>query len=452
VTDVTDGPVDNVLFITCDSLRYDVWREMQDTLVAGSRLEQTGVSFDRAFATGPGTTPSFPGMLTGTLPLSYGGLGPLTPDRPRVAGVLNEQGFATGGFHSNPFLSTHFNYDEGFDEFEDYQNPLMGVATQIFPRGIEINNPWLERVDDLVNLTGLIKATYRAVTSKPRPYVSAEVITDDSIAWMTDADDPFFCWAHYMDVHHPCHPPAEHRARFGVEHVDIDTVSELYSRLLGDSASLTDEEMAEIRRLYRASIVYVDSQVERLLDALESSGRLDDTLVVFTSDHGELFGEHGQYGKPERMYDELIRVPLVVVNGPTDLSAATDELVSLVDLPPLFHRATGLDVPDEYAGRYPEPGARDHVVAEHEVNGDSVIGVRSDTWLYEIDGILEEERLTDVQTGREVSPGRRADDELRRVRRAANERAAAIDTEIRSPGERRLNADVEARLEELGYR
>ncbi|ELZ46957.1 sulfatase [Halorubrum coriense DSM 10284] len=449
---MTNGSVDNVLLVTCDSLRYDVWKQMQDALVAGPRLEQTGVSFDRAFATGPGTTPSFPAMLTGTLPLSYGGLGPLTAERPSVAALLGDRGFATAGFHSNPFLSTHFNYDRGFDEFEDYQNPLMGVATTVFPRGIEINNPWLERVDDLINLTGFIKTAYRAVASKPRPYVSAEVITDDSIAWMADADDPFFCWAHYMDVHHPCHPPSEYRAEFGVEHVDIDTVSQLYSRLLDDSASLTDAEMADIRRLYRASIAYVDGQVERLLEALESSGRLDDTLVVFTSDHGELFGEHGRYGKPERMYDELIRVPLVVVNGPTDLSAATDELVSLVDLPPLFHRATGLDVPAEYAGRYPEPGARDHVVAEHEVHGDSIVGVRSDSWLYEIDDILDETRLTDLNSGQVVSPESHDDDELRRVQRVATQRASDVGVDSRLPDDRRLKPDVEARLEDLGYR
>ena len=449
---MTEPGIDNVLLITYDSLRYDVWNRMQDELVAGPKLEAEGVHFNRAFATGPGTSPSFPGMLTGTLPLSYGGLGPLTADRPRVATALRERGFSTGGFHSNPFLSTHFNYDSGFDEFRDYQNPLMGVATKIFPRGIEINNPKLERVDDLVNLTGLLKTAYRTVSDKARPYVSAEVITDDSIEWLSGADDPFFCWAHYMDVHHPCYPPAEDRAAFGVEHVDIETVSELYSKLLDDSASLTDSQIEDMRGLYRAAIVYVDRQIDRLLQALESSGRLENTLVVLTSDHGELFGEHGQYGKPERMYDELIQVPLVVVNGPPDLTEATGELVSLLDLPPLFHRAAGLDVPSAYEGRYPEPGARDHVIAEHEVDGEAVVGVRSDDWLYEIDQIESEHRLTDLETGRAVPVGSRADAESTRVEQIARARIDSVGNEAEPLGEARLDEDVEARLEDLGYR
>jgi arylsulfatase A-like enzyme len=414
-------------------------------------MERRGVHFDWAFATGPGTTPSFPAMLTGTLPLSHGGLGPLTADRPRVAELLREEGFATGGFHSNPFLSTHFNYDRGFDEFEDYQNPLMGVATKVFPRGIEINNPKLRRVDDIVNLTGLVKSAYRAVSSKPRPYVDAEVVTDDSLAWLAEAEPPFFCWTHYMDVHHPCHPPAEYRARFGVDHVDVDTVSELYSKLLDDSASLTDDQLADMRGLYRAAIAYVDGQVGRLLEALEASGRLAETLVVFTSDHGELFGEHGQYGKPERMYDELTRVPLVVVNGPSGLADATDELVSLLDLPPLFHRAAGLSVPPAYTGRCPTAATRDHVVAEHSVNDQPVVGVRSDEWLYEVDRIRDERRLTAVPSGRQVSPDRH-EAETERIRRLAHRRVEDVEGEGTTTENHRLDADVAARLEDLGYR
>ncbi|WP_434530806.1 sulfatase-like hydrolase/transferase [Haloarcula sp. NS06] len=203
---MTDDTVDNVLLITYDSLRYDTWDQIQSSLVAGPKLEQAGVSFEKAFATGPGTSPSFPGILTGTLPLSYDGLGPLIEERPRVAVELRNRGFSTAGFHSNPFLSSHFEYDVGFDEFKDYQNPMMGIATRIFPRGIEINNPKFERIDNLINLTGIIKSAYRHISGKSRPYVSAEVITDDTISWLRDADRPFFCWAHYMDVHHPCFP------------------------------------------------------------------------------------------------------------------------------------------------------------------------------------------------------------------------------------------------------
>jgi arylsulfatase A-like enzyme len=450
--------VENVLLVTIDSLRYDTWREMSPSLAAAPRLQSEGLEFARAFATGPGTTTSFPGMLTGTLPLSHGGLGPLTESRPRVAAEFRRRGFRTGGFHSNPYLSTHFAYDTGFTSFEDYQNPLIGVATQIFPRGIEINNPKLKRVDDVLNLTGMLKAGYRLVSGKSRPYVNAEVITDDTIAWLDEVDEPFFGWAHYMDVHHPCHPPREDRAAFGVEHVDNETVSELYSSLIRDPRSLSEGDIDDMLALYRAAVTYVDRQVGRLLDALRRKGVLDETLVVLTSDHGELFGEHGQYGKPERMYDELIRIPLVVMNCPDSLTVPTDELVSLLDLPPLFHAAVGADVPTTYEGVVPEVDGRRYVVAEHEVDGDPIVGVRSDRWLYEADEIAGERRLIDPETGEVVgdATGENEDEEAAMVAEVARDRLrtvrSSMDADRRTEEAEDLTRDVEERLEDLGYR
>lgn len=444
--------VENVLLVTVDSLRFDAWRTLQPDLTAGPTLEREGASFERAFATGPGTTPSFPAMLTGTLPLSHGGLGPLSESRPHVATELRNRGFATAGFHSNPYLSAAFNYDVGFDTFEDYQNPLMGVATRLFPRGIEINNPRLERLDEMLNLTGLLKTAYRQVSGKSRPYVNAEVITDDTVDWLTDTREPFFCWAHYMDVHHPCHPPRRFRDAFGVGDVDTETVSTLYSRLIRDPETLTESDVADLVGLYRAAVQYVDEQVDRLLRTLRETGRFDDTLVVFTSDHGELFGDHGQYGKPERMYDELLQVPLVVVNAP-DALCPTDRLVSLLDLPPLWHAVLDEPVPPAFEGVVPGRRRRAFVVAEHEVAGDAIVGVRSENWLYERDEIREERRLFDVGSMRRVDLETVIDEEARRTVRAGDDRMETVRRErTTEPVERELSDDVEDRLEELGYR
>lgn len=443
----------NVLLITVDSLRYDFWESLKPSLDTGPALEADGTSFSRAFATGPGTSPSFPAMLCGTLPLSYGGLGPLLESRPRVASQLRERGYATGGFHSNPFLSRHFDYEVGFDEFEDYQNPLMGVAMRVFPRGIELNNPVLERVDDLVNMTGLIKTAYHRFRGKPRPYVAAEVITDDAIKWLGRTQGPFFGWVHYMDVHHPCHPPSEDRAAFGVEDIDSETVSDLYSTMINDPDSLTDRQTAILENLYKAAIRYVDRQIGRLVTELKEQGRYEDTLLILTSDHGELFGDHDQYGKPERMYDELLRVPLVIANTPDSMALTGEELVSLLDLPPLWHEMLGEEIPPAYEGIVPGRQTREYVLAEHEVGGAPIVGVRSDNWRYEIDQIREETRFVDLSTRQQVDPATaNLGSEAQTVISAAEERIEQLDGPARSAPEPQLNDDVKARLEDLGYR
>jgi len=443
----------NVLLVTIDSLRYDFWESMKPSLSVGPTLETDGTSFSRAFATGPGTSPSFPAMLCGTLALSYGGLGPLSESRPRVASELRERGYATGGFHSNPFLSRHFDYQVGFDEFKDYQNPLMGVAMRVFPRGIELSNPALKRIDDYVNLTGLIKTAYHRFQGKPRPYVGAEVITDDAVEWLERTREPFFGWVHYMDVHHPCHPPSEDRAAFGVEDIDSETVSDLYSTMINDPDSLTSQQKGTLENLYMAAIRYVDRQVGRLVTTLKEQGRYEDTILILTSDHGELFGAHDQFGKTERMYDELLHVPLVIVNAPDSMALSGDELVSLLDLPPLWYDALGEEIPAPYEGIIPGEQTRDYVIAEHEAGGAPIVGVRSENWRYEIDQIREEIRLVDLSTHQRVDPETSTlSSEARTIISVAEDRIEQLDGTATSVAEPQLDDDVEARLEDLGYR
>ncbi len=326
----------------------------------------------------------------------------------------------------------------------------MGIATKIFPRGIEINNPNLKRIDETLHVTDAIKKTYQLVKGKPRPYVSAEVITDDTIEWMKRTDDPFFCWAHYMDVHHPCHPPEEYREANGVADVTQSEVSELYSALLREPESLSETDIKDLCRLYEGAIQYVFDQINRIIIHLKEASKFENTLIIITSDHGELFGEYDQYGKPERMYDELLHVPLFVANGPDYLENATDQLVSLLDIPPMIHEALDLDIPDEYEGQRPgvDP-EREYIMAEHEVNGNIIVGARSKNWLYEGDEIHDEHRLFDLRDNRFERVAIEEHPDVT-VRKAVLDRLDELDVETRRL-EDEVEGDVEDRLEDLGY-
>jgi arylsulfatase A-like enzyme len=364
---------------------------------------------------------------------------------------LAEADRATGAFQCNPFLSTHFNYDVGYNEFTDYQNPLMGIATKIFPRGIEINNPKLRRVDDVLHLTDAIKKSYQLVKGKPRPYVSAEVVSDDTIEWLDKTGQSFFCWTHYMDVHHPCFPPEEYRERYDITDVTQTDVSDWYSALLRDPETLSEKEIHNLETLYKAAIEYTFDQIDRIITHLKDTGRYEDTLIILTSDHGELFGEYGQYGKPERMYDELLHVPLVVANGPQHLEDAKDDLVSLLDIPPLIHDALGVEIPEAYDGRLPgekKSQPREYILAEHEVEGDVIVGARSEDFLYESDEIHGEHRLFDLRDGFEQVDCDHP--EATSVRTAVHSRLDELNVEANY-----LQSDIddntESRLEDLGY-
>jgi arylsulfatase A-like enzyme len=220
--------------------------------------------------------------------------------------------------------------------------------------------------------------------------------------------------------------------------------------MLREPETLSNEEIRDLRTLYEAAIEYTYDQINRIIKHLKDTGRYEDTLIILTSDHGELFGEYGQYGKPERMYDELLHIPLIVANGPDYLEDAKDDLVSLLDVPPLIQDALGLEVPEEYEGRIPgkdEP--REFVMAEHEVEGEVIVGARSENWLYEGDEIQNEHRLFDLRDGgfeqvERDHPGGQI------VREAVLARLGELDVEARYlQGD--VETDVEDRLEDLGY-
>jgi arylsulfatase A-like enzyme len=253
-----------------------------------------------------------------------------------------------------------------------------------------------------------------------------------------------------MDVHHPCFPPKEYRENHGVVDVSQSEVSNWYSSLLREPDTLSNEEIQKLKDLYQAAIDYTNDQIGRIINHLKESGRYEDTLVIITSDHGELFGEYGQYGKPERMYDELLHVPLLVVNGPDYLEEATKDLVSLLDIPPLIHDALGLDVPAEYEGRIPgKDDPREFIMAEHEVEGDVIVGARSEEWLYEGDEIRGEHRLFNLRDGDFEQVDREHPDGAA-IREAVLVRLDELDAEAKYlQGD--VETDVEDRLEDLGY-
>lgn len=445
----------NVLLITIDSLRADRFLrdETRESLEIYDQIRDAngGTEFTRAFATGPGTTPSFPGILTGTYPLSMGGFEPLDPSRPFLAKTLKSAGFHTASFTSNPFLSSTFNYDTGFDEFVDYQNALMGLATKLFPRGIEDSVGPLQTINKYTRILDLLKKTYETFSGKSRPYVPAEVISDDGIEWLERVDQPFFGWLHYMDVHHPCDPPEEYRDRFDVDpDVDTSTVSDFYSSMVSSPEELTDAEVETLVRLYGAAVAYVNDQIERVFETLRQEGLWEDTLVIVTSDHGELFGEHDKYAKPEYLYDELLHVPLLATNVPERVADGHDDLVSLLDIPPLVHEVLEVEPDSRYTGQVPGIEPREYVLAEHKRQKSVVVGARADDWRYVHDEIRGEDRLFDLDDGERVSvTGRTDDEDVELLRRAVQSRLndVAFDTEGLD-----LDDDVERRLKHLGYK
>jgi arylsulfatase len=300
----------NIILLTIDALRADhvSWLGYErDTTPFLDEFSERCTVFESAYSASSHTREALPALLTGRYPAEAVRDG-FTRGAETIPMLLPDE-YATAAFHSNPYLSRAYGYDEGFDTFYDDlrlgQNKLLALVQ---------------------------RALDKFVLNRGEYHARAEEINRRSLSWVSSLSDsePFFLWNHYMDVHGPYNPP-EGYAEWS-EQVSNAEAHRLYDTLAGNELP-SDEDKELAKNLYDGEIRYVDAKVGEFLDGLETMEILEDSLVIITSDHGDLFGEYGQYAHPRHVYPELIHVPLAVYL-PDKAPRRTDNPVSTIDILP----------------------------------------------------------------------------------------------------------------------
>jgi len=365
----------NVLYVTVDSIRADHVGHLgydRPTTPTLDRLADRGTACSRAFANGIPTYYSFKSLLGGCASLGYfRGIG--LPDRGRaIAEVFRDAGYETAGFNAgNPWLTREYGYDRGFETFRDFLtdggDPEVG---RLFTKVARRAQPLLEGSEFLEDKAGFATRVAFALLDN-QPLEDAETVTDAALQWLASRDDerPFFLWIHYMDPHYPWVPRDDALDRFsdgGVSKFDVARLWHEVSSLndTDEGGSVTPEELARIVDLYDAEIRRTDDAIGRVLAALRSRDALDDTLVTVVGDHGTELQDHGGFSHgPRKLYDEVLRVPLVFA-GPSVPDRPVSAETSLTDVPVTLLGAAGLDVPEDYVGRSAFEESREAAVAE----------------------------------------------------------------------------------------
>jgi arylsulfatase A-like enzyme len=293
----------NVLLITIDTLRRDhvgVYGEAM--AVATPRMDALaaeGVVYMDAVAPMPETAPSHATMMTGKHPLRHGVLSnghELTGGHKTLAEVLEEEGYATGAFVSSFAVHSRTGLDQGFRVFDDDLSPLPGLA-QVDALG-KLMRVWMV-VGDPASTPWMLERGGKQTNAR-------------FVDWLDGHDQvPFFAWVHYMEPHAPYEPwglPG-YEANGPVGQPVVDHREKMAQ---GDAAIYTDQERDQLRSLYAEEVAYTDTLVGEVLDELDRRGLADNTLVILTADHGEMLGEHGLDFLHHGLYDEALRVPLII--------------------------------------------------------------------------------------------------------------------------------------------
>jgi len=316
----------SVLVVLIDTVRADstsAYGHQRRSTPHLDRLARQGLLFSRVTAPSSWTLPSTAALLTGHYPDELGireGGGPAVPGEiPTLAERLSGAGFTCGGFVANFGLSPFRSFARGFDAYfvAPFSEKMM-------------------RADQLNRLT---------------------------LDWVAEhRDERLFCYVHYMDPHAPYDAPApdrpgERRAGpFDIGHGHQWRDGDIVPLVMGWQQVSGAQDLATLRGYYDDEISFVDRQLGALLAGLEALGVLENMVVVVTSDHGEEFLDHGNWSHGWTLYDEVLRVPMLllapdlphpagtVIHRPVTLIDVVPTLASLCALPAAAGRVSGRDL------------------------------------------------------------------------------------------------------------
>jgi arylsulfatase A-like enzyme len=335
----------NIILITLDATRRDVfgfYGNPKGLTPFMDSLKESSLLYSKCQSAGPYTQASFPAILCSGYYLDYGKPEGLAQERTLVSEILQKAGVFTAAFHSNPYCSSLQGWDRGWDVFYDSLD------------------------DDLED--------------ERIPYIRGDQINKKVIAWLSsyqkrNSSRPFFLWMHYMDVHEPYMPE-----RKFVDLVDPsiminqDAMYELFENTLLKRDVSDPEKISLLKRLYEVHVREVDSYVESLFQSLDTLGVLEETVVILTSDHGDEFNEHGGLSHDDKLYSELIDVPLLIYG--MDQSSEYPEVVSNLDISPTILNLLGIESPSSFRGEslLPAKPDPDRVVFGEAINQKSMKG------------------------------------------------------------------------------
>lgn len=336
----------NVLYVTVDALRADhVTPELMPNV---SDFVDNSIEYKRCYANGPGTPWSFPALLASRYSGANDGFGiPAEDDpRPTLAEVFQDEGYDTAGFTDNRFASSDYNYDRGMETMFDAGATSSEKRLKQAVRERLNQDGFLYQT--LLRAHHLIDDVLVNIQGRDTRFVRAEVLIEQLTEWVNERENEWFAWLHPMDTHAPYEAPDDYQEEFLDEPVPRRRSQELARKATHHPDELSDSDWELQQRLYKAECRYFDDQFSRLLDSIPKSER-ENTLIVFTADHGEMHGEHGRGGHPQEFWEEVIHVPCAV-STPAREQATVEEQVGLVDLPPTILEPLDIEPPDGWVG------------------------------------------------------------------------------------------------------
>jgi choline-sulfatase len=319
------NPPPNIVLIVADTLRAD-----RIGAAGNSRgltpfidsLAARGTVFHNAYAASSWTNPSVASLLTSRFQSQHGIVtftSVLADTELTLPEVLKTRGYGTGFFCANGLISRRMGFAQGYDMWKSILVKPSDTARHL----------WVPE--------------------------RATRINGDALTWIdtvrkTAPTAPLFIYTHYMEPHNPYAPREEALAQIadGKERPDVTRANG--AAFFGHTIDMPPDMLSNLIDVYDAEVLSLDMALRSYFDELQQRGILDNAVIVITADHGEEFKEHGLIGHDKTLFEEVVRVPLIVVMPGQTERSDVQTVVSLVDVAPTLTQLAGAPIPPAFEG------------------------------------------------------------------------------------------------------
>jgi arylsulfatase A-like enzyme/Flp pilus assembly protein TadD len=339
--DILPDKINNVILISIDTCRADFlscYGYPRKTTPNIDAIAKKGILFENVIAPVPMTFPSHTSMFTGTIPPAHGVhdnmLYKAEDSLLTLAEILKANGFSTAAVLAAEVLDSSFGLDQGFD---DYYDPEVLSLEDVQRPGNEINQI--------------------------------------GMGWLgKHKDERFFLFLHYFDPHFPYTPPEPFKSSF-IRNPQADESSSEY-----------------VRDLYAGEVAFADHCISQIVNALKKLDLYDSTLIIITSDHGEMLYEHGELTHSYWIYQSAIKVPMIIKLPGRKKPKRIKKIAGIVDIVPTICSLLEIETPSNIQGRdlttyfAEQPPESRYLYCESltatKYQGNSLLGVVSDNYKY----------------------------------------------------------------------
>ena len=345
-------PSPNIVIIMVDEQKANSLPMYGNPIVQTPHLEAlaaSGVQFNHAYATSPICVPARVSLMTGRYPHTTGSRSNATllqPGQRHLVEICRDHGYRTGlagknhCFQDDDLALLDYRWEAGHQGPIDTHDEVAAAAKQ-----------WIAD-------SGVGRRVWGADRNPhPPEALGTALTTDHAIKFIEDsADQPFFLWYSIPDPHTPIQTASPYAEMYAPEDVplpphrdnEIETKPPAqqidYRALAGDT--VTEDVMRKAIAMYYGMNTYIDDQVGRFLDRLESLSLRENTIVIYMSDHGDYMGEHRMIRKSKALYDCLCHIPLIVSwPGTITSTPPREEFVCIEDILPTLMDLLGWSIP-----------------------------------------------------------------------------------------------------------